>query len=172
MSPKRIAIGWMLLAYMVAVIFLAGATIQSCAPRVPASPTVPGRAATPIENLLAYNAALANANVAAEQGIIAANRAGLLPDKGTQDALDQSAKIAIADKQLTIIFQAGPAAIKGNSLVLTLIKQIQDSVGVLFTSGVVGVKDPQKQAQIKAFTDSILTIAGQISGTLQSNGLL
>lgn len=146
--------------------------IPGCA-RVPATATVPGRAATPFENALAWNAAIANANLAAAQGVVGANRAGVLTDDQTGAILQQVYNVSQANRQLTLILQAGPAAIKGSSAnIKNFVAQIQSGGSQIVQLGAIGIKNPDTQAMVKTQIDSLTTFAQNIVDVLSTAGLI
>lgn len=150
---------WLLFAAISAAMLSLG----GCAAKVPSSPTVPGRPATAYENVLAWNAAIANANLAVTQGIINANTAAALDDAQTKAMLDQTFDLARANRQLTLILQSGPDGVRsGRQTVNSLLMQIQASGGQLVTLGTLHIKNPQSQATVKASIDAILTFAQNI----------
>lgn len=163
---KRAAVTMGLWIVAALALGLIAALLHGCA-RVPASPTVPGRPATLYENVLAWNAAIANANQAATEGIINANRAGSLADAQTSAMLDQTFDVAKADRQLSLILQAGPDGIRAGRLTVeSLLAQIRSSGAQLVMLGSLHIKNPQTQALVKLQLDAILTFAQNIAAAV------
>lgn len=155
--------------------------LSGCAARVASTPTVPGRAAKPLENVLAWNAALANANLGVANNVIAAQNANALSVDVANRILTAQSMIADGDRQLTGILQvlgtcltkppaggcfASTAQING------LIAQIGTAASNLVKSGDLGIKDANSAAAITSAMKSIAALAQQIVGTLQAGGLL
>ena len=155
-----------------------------CAARVASTPTVPGRAATPLENVLAWNAALANANLGVAQNVVAAQNANTISVDTANRVLTAQSMIADGDRQLTFVLQSLGACLKAPpvagvssckaSLSQTngLIAQIGTAANNLVVSGDLGIKDANTTAAITSSMKSIFALAQQIVGALQAGGLL
>lgn len=159
--------------------------LTSCAARVASTPTVPGRSATPMENILAWNAALAEANLAVANNVIAAQ--GAVPPLLTVDqanrVLTAQSLIADGDRQLTVALQTisnclaktpavGASTCKGSvTAVNAVIAQIEVNATSIVTNDV-GIKDAKTSASVTTAMKSIFSLAQQIIGMLQAGGLL
>lgn len=169
--------------FLLALCFCASVALSSCAARVASTPTVPGRPVKPLENVLVWNAALANANLGVANNVITAQQA--IPPLMSVDAantiLTAQSMIADGDRQLTFVLQtlgtcqtATPAATncKANATrVGALISQIEASANAIIANDV-GIKDAATSKAITTAMNSIFTLAQQMIGTLQAGGLL
>lgn len=161
---------WLLFAGLAGMLALS----TGCA-RVPATSTTPGRPATAYENVLVWNASVANSNLAVAQGFINANAATppAVSDDLTRRMLDECARIAQANRQLTLILQSGPDGVKaGAATVRDLLTQIRIAGQNLVATGTVGITNPQTQTVVRAQIDGIMVFAQQIADALLGMGLL
>jgi hypothetical protein len=161
-----------------AVVFVGG-----CAARVPVTDTAPGRAGTPIEQAMAYNASLADANQAIAATAIQLSSSGAINQTITSNITSVNFTVADADKQITSILnaiaqcQVNAAAAKtscaGNAAQLnTLITRIEANANTLVTSGDLGIKDSASQKKIVTSGQVIVQMAGLVLSTLQGAHLL
>jgi hypothetical protein len=158
--------------------------LNSCAARVESSATTPGRAGSPIETALAYNASLADSNQTLADTAVAANKSGLLSVTATGNLTSVQFTVADADRQITAILDAiakcvgatpavGQASCKGNAAQLgTLISRITVNVSTLDKSGELGIKDAKTQQTVDAALQTIGQMAGLVLSTLQGAGLI
>ncbi len=147
--------------------------LGGCAAVRPSAPGTPTRPATPYENILAWNAALANANLAIAQGVIAANDANEISVPMANLILTAQSKIADADRQLTLILQKGQQAAAGDSAsVKALLTQIQQSAQDMIRSGTAGIKNPARAEAIRASVGSVITLASQMYNTFANLGII
>jgi hypothetical protein len=159
--------------------------VSSCAARVASTPTVPGRAATPLENVMAWNAALANANLGVATNIVAAQQSAppLISVDAANRVLTAQSLIADGDRQLTFILQTlgtclaktpavGASSCKASGpQINALIGQIEASSTAIVTNDA-GIKDAKTSAAVIAAMKSIFALAQQMIGALQTGGLL
>lgn len=153
--------------------------LHGCVARVPASPTVPGRAAKPIENVLAWNAALAQSNLTVANDVIAAQNAAFISVDAANTILTAQSRIADADRQLTILLQnlgndlaSNPNAKISAAQVEQLIALIQGAANGLIGSGDLGIKNAGTEKSAKDALTAIATLANQIITTLRTENLL
>lgn len=143
-----------------------------------------GRKPTAIEQVMVWNASLAQANLTIAQGIIAANNAGEIDVPTSNAILTEQSRIADADRQLTPILAksctpqqtinaCNPAILSGDSATIQgLVGQIQASAKSLVKTGTAGIKNPQHAATLQDAITSINTLAGEILTGLQTVGVL
>lgn len=151
-----------------------GALLHGCAARVPA-----GRAGTPIENALADNASLADANLSVANAVIAAQKNGLISVNGAARVLTAQSMVADGDRQLTILMQtlavqlqSNPGATIDAARVKALLAQITTAATGLVSSGDIGIKDANTQKTVISSMNSIAQFAGNIASTLTVAGLV
>lgn len=145
--------------------------------------------ASPMENVLTWNASLATSNKALADAVIQANNLTppVLDVQTSNSILTQQSIIADDDRQLTqILMQActnpagQPAATscnmalltQGSSAIQNLITGIGNAAGTLVINGTVNIKDPKTVALVQQTINSLKTLAGQIVTGLQSAGVL
>ncbi len=159
-------------------------TLFGCA-RVRPTAGQPGRPGTPLENVMAWNAAIANANLAVAQGVIAANETmPPLLDVPTANAiLTEQSRIADFNRQLTFILQKSCSQESSSGTapkqkvtcgqadqIEALLEQTRASARKLLTD--VHVKDSKTAELIATNAGAILSLAQQIIGTLKAVGVL
>lgn len=157
----------------------AALVLHGCAAKVPATVTVPGRAGTPMENVLAYNASIAEANRAVADAVIAAQKAGEISVAAANNLLTAQSMIADADRQLTIVFQefavelqTNPGAKLSAATVNALLGKIKNAATRLVSSGDIGIKNAKRQQGVLSSVNGILGFVQQIDGALGASGLL
>lgn len=148
-------------------------------------PKAPSRQPTALEQVLTWNAALADANLGIAKGIIAANEAGEIDVPTSNAILTQQSLIADADRQLTPTLakacspqkqiQACNAAILSGDAdtIQNLVNQIRDSAAKLAkieTTG--GIRNPARKKTVDQSIDDIYTLIGNMIGGLQQLGVL
>lgn len=144
-----------------------------------------GRKPTAIEQVMVWNASLAQANQTIAQGVIAANNAGEIDVPTSNAILTEQSRIADADRQLTPILAksctpqqtinaCNPAILAGDSATIQgLLGQIEQSAANLVkTGGAAGIKNPQRAATIQEAITSLNTLAGEIVSGLHAVGVL
>jgi hypothetical protein len=148
--------------------------IAGCAARVPAQGNVPGRAGTPIENALAYNASLAEANKTIAQAVIDASSgtAALIPVASANAILIMQSKVADADRNLTPLLSDVGNLQKNAARIETLLDDIKGAAGTLVSSGDLGIKDAATQRKIAAGITNVYNLADVIISTLANAGLI
>lgn len=167
---------------LTATIFL-GIALAGCA----AIHTTNGRKVTQIEQVMVWNAGLANANLDLAKGIIAANESGVIDVPTSNAILTQQSMIANADRQLTgvlasVCSPAAPGTVPENCNAALLsgkaveiqgfLTQIQTAAKNLVASGTVGIKNAQSQQVVAQAITTLNTLAGDILGGLQGLGVL
>jgi hypothetical protein len=158
--------------------------LTACSSRVAPKGSTPGRAGTPIENALAYNASLADANSSLATMAIDANKAGLISVSATSNLTSVQFTVAEADRQITNMLDAvakcltstpaiGAATCKGNAAQLsTLVDRIETNVAALTSSGDLGIKDAKTQQSVDGSLKTIDQMAQLILKVLQTGGLI
>jgi hypothetical protein len=167
------------------LVFLASSLLllASCAAKVPASGSSAGRLGTPIENALAYNASLADANQTLANAAISANKAGFLSVTATTNVTSAQYTVADADRQVTAMLDAIAKCIstaaaakvvcRGNAAQLqTLITRITANVSTLDNAGELGIQDTGTKQTVDTALKTIATMAGLVLDTMQSGGLI
>ena len=160
-------------------IFAAGAIVvlmsfSGCGARVPASANQPGRAGTPIENALAYNASLAEANKAIAQVVIDTSNGAtpLIPVDAANKILIMQSKVADADRQLTpLLSDVGNLQLNA-ARISSLLDDIKGAAGTLVSSGDLGIKDASTQKRIAAGISNVYNLADVIINTLVAGKLI
>lgn len=143
-----------------------------------------GRKPTAIEQVLTWNAALADANLSIAQGVIAANQANQIDVPTSNAILTEQSRIADADRQLTPILAkactpqatiqaCNPAILTGDSATIQgFLTTIATSGQNLVKDGTVGIKDPARQTSVSNAIASINTLAGEMTTALKTLGIL
>lgn len=165
-----------IVAILVFVFWFSGcAYMQTKAPRRPA---------TAIEQVLTWNAALADANLGIAKGIIAANEAGEIDVPTSNAILTQQSLIADADRQLTPILAkacspqkqiqaCNPAILSGDATAIeNFLDQIRASASTLVKSGTAGIKNPTRKQTVDQAIQDVYTLIDNVIGGLQQLGVL
>jgi len=149
-------------------------SLQGCAAKVPASGAVPGRSGTPIENALAYNASLAEANKTIAQAVIDASSgaAPMIPVDSANRILIMQSKVADADRNLTPLLSDVGNLQKNAARISSLLDDIRGAAGTLVSSGDLGIKDAATQKKIAAGISNVYNLADAIINTLVGGGLI
>jgi hypothetical protein len=145
-----------------------------CAAHVKGTTAAPGRAGTPLENALAYNATLAQSNLAVAHLVINANNNAppLIPTDAANTVLMAQSRIADLDRQLTPLL-ANAGTIGGSSpQIQQLLAEIQSAATPIVNGGDLGIKDANTQKAILTAMNGVLDAAGKVLATLQAGGLL
>lgn len=157
------------------------ALIYGCAAKVPSTATTPGRTGTPIEQALAYNASLADANLSVAQAIIQAQNAGLISVDDANRVTTTQSLIADGDRQLTSVLQTVGLCLKTGTpatcktpagQVQTILARISVAANSLVKGPDLGIKDAATKKTILDSLNSVLTLAQNITGALSSAGVL
>lgn len=175
MKPKRIEaaiiVCWSIFAAACIVLVM---SFGGCSARVPASANQPGRAGTPIENALAYNASLAEANKTIAQAVIDASNgaAPLIPVDAANKILIMQSKVADADRQLTPLLSDVGNLQRNAARISSLLDDIKGAAGTLVSTGDLGIKDAGTQKKIAAGISNVYNLADVIINTLVQGGLI
>lgn len=162
------------------------ALIYGCAAKVPATGTTPGRTGTPIEQALAYNASLADANLSVAQAVIQAQGAGLISVDDANRVTTAQSLIADGDRQLTGVLQTVAMCVKNAGTlpssvqacktpaaqVQRILAQISTAANNLVKGPDLGIKDAATKKTILDSLNSVLTLAGNITQSLSGAGVL
>jgi hypothetical protein len=144
----------------------------------------PARQPTAMEQVMTWNADLADSNLAIAKGVIAASEASQIDVPTANAILTEQSRIADADRQLTPILAksctpqstiqaCNPAVLSGDAATIQgFLTQIQTSGTNLVNSGTAGIKDPAKQQSVNAAITAINTLAGEMVSSLQALGVL
>jgi hypothetical protein len=165
------------------VLFMLNAVYIGGCLKIPAKGATPGRQATPLENVLAYNAVLAQTNQYVAEGVIEINQASpsLLDTNKANTILTAQSKIADADRQLTAILRtagnttpdAGAAILKANApRIRNLIAEIQKAGQNMISSGEIGVKNPISKQTFTADFQEMMQLVTKVLDTLISAQLI
>lgn len=168
---------------VISTLFVIGAiglalVITGCAAKVPANGAVPGRKGTPIENALAYNASLAEANKTIAQTVIDATNTGaagvapLIPVDAANKILIMQSKVADADRQLTPLLSDVGNLQKNATRIEQLLDDIKGAAGTLVSSGDLGIADAKTQTKIASGITNVYNLADVIINTLVQGGLI
>lgn len=129
--------------------------------------------ASPYEQVMAWNAAMAQANHSVEQGVIIVQQSNLLSVEETNRVLTVQAKVAILDKQATLILEKGPTSAKLQSTQLRdLLSQIRDSAATLVADPALGTTNSARTMNLKASIDALYYLADLIFNTLHTEGII
>ena len=156
-----------------ALCILAVMLTAGCA-KVPAHGNAPGRNGTPIENALAYNASLAEANKTIAQVVIDSSNgaAPLIPVDAANKILIMQSRVADADRQLTPLLSDVGNLQKNAARIETLLDDIKGAAGQLVSSGDLGIKDAATQKKIAAGISNVYNLADVIINTLAQGNLI
>lgn len=123
-------------------------------------------AVTPWERVHTYNAALAEANNALEQGAEAVVSANLLPAAQAAPIIGWTGQVASLHLQVTAILQSGQATTGSIASVQALVDQIKQSQSAIPATAL-GIKNPKSQQTFQADVSSLLTLADAITTSLK-----
>jgi hypothetical protein len=166
--------------------------VYGCAVRnLPGGGTAP---ATTFEKILAWNAALAQANDGIASNVIALQQSGVIPVTDAKTILVKQAAIAVADKRITerIISgaacatqSAGPNATaaqidaaaatcaKGYGAGLAADAQlILAAIADVNSSGLLGIKDPVKRQALSDLLATVQNLVHKIYTSLENQGVI
>lgn len=175
------------------ILYLALLSLSGCAAIRSTSGTKP-RSVTPIENVMVWNASLAQTNLAVAQGIISANNEGAIDVATSNTILTAQSQIADADRQLTPILASAcqpSAPLTGSTLVAStpqncnlvllsgqadaiqkFISTITKSAQTMAATGTAQIKNLQTQQAVGQSIATLNTLLGQIIGALKTAGVL
>lgn len=171
-------------------ILAAAILFSGCAARVSNG----SRTGTPIENALAYNASLADANRSLAETAISLGKSGTVPQTTVTNITSVNFTVADADKQITGILNAiancqasskaatssqaalpaasAPTPCVGNAAQMqTLVERITANAATLAGPDL-GIKDATTQASVKTSVATLGQMANLILSTLQTAHLL
>jgi len=175
------AAGVCLVTAALAALALSFSFLGGCAAKVPATGTTPAVTGTPIEQALAYNAALAQANLSVAQAIITAQNGNLISVADSNRVTTAQAMIADGDRQLTQVLQTTALCLKTGTpatcktpagQVQTLLTQISTAANGLVKGPDLGIKDANSKTTILNSLASVFSLAQNVLGALTSAGVL
>jgi len=117
----------------------------------------PSRPATTYEDVMAYNAALAEANLALAKAVITTQEEGLLTKEQAESVLNAQYLIAKQHKELTALLQLGPEGAKRNEAAIrAFLDSIQAALDRQIQSGILPPKLGPVVEIIKLITQALL----------------
>jgi hypothetical protein len=174
---------------------LLASSFQSCA-SIHSSGSQPGRAPTAMEQVMVWNANLADANLAIAKGVIGASEANEITVLTANAILTEQSRIADADRQLTPVLakacsvvppsttastltgqvqpgSCNPAMLSGDSATIQgFLNQIAASGKNLVATGTAGIKNKQRAKTVGDAITAIATLSGEMTSSLKSLGVL
>ena len=126
-----------------------------------------GGTVTPWERVHTYNAALADANSALEQGAEAAVSSNLLQPVQAAPIINMTGQVALLHQQITAILASGTASAANVASVKAVVDQIKASLQALPTSSL-GIKNPKSQQTFQQDVSGIGTLADAILSALEA----
>lgn len=175
------AAGACLLTAAIGVALLIVSSLGGCAAKVPATATTPGRTGTSMEQTLAYNASLADANLSVAQAVIQAQTAGMISVDDANRVTTAQAMIADGDRQLTVVLQTVGLCLKTGTpatcktpagQVQTILARISTSANNVVKGPDLGIKDAATKKTILDSLNSVLSLGQNILQGLQAAGVL
>jgi hypothetical protein len=141
------------------------------------------RTATAIEQVMAWNAALADSNLAIAKGVIAANEANEIGVPESNRILTAQSKIADADRQLTPLLakacgpmktdRCNPSVLSNDAAAISgFLDAIRDAATGLVKSGDVGIKNPARKQAVQTAVEDIYSLADRMIDALKTLGVL
>jgi hypothetical protein len=124
-------------------------------------------AVTPWERVHTYNAALAEANNALEQGAEAVVSSSLLSATQAAPIIGWTGQVATIHLQVTAVLQTGQATTASIASVQALVDQLKQSVSALPLT-TLGLKNPKSQNTFQADVTSLLTLADAVMTSLKA----
>lgn len=155
--------------------------IWGCAAKVPATGTTVAVTGTPIEQALAYNAALANANLAIANAVIGAQQANLLSVDTANRVTTAQSYIADGDRQLTMVLQTTALCLKTGTpatcktpagQVQTFLTEIQNAATGLVSGPDLGIKDAATKQKVLSGANTVLGVATSLTAALTAAGVI
>jgi hypothetical protein len=178
-SKRAKIVGLSGILVMLVLLAVAPFTLSGCATKraVDAQGNVVQLPATPYEQVMAYNAALAEGNRGVAQGVIDVQRAGFLTLAQANNVHEVQFKVAGLHKRLTKILEAGPDAAKGNATeIRSILTQVKDLSNALTTDTKYGVlqarSDTGAMQALRASIGTVYTMANSILTGLQEAHIL
>lgn len=143
-----------------------------CAHVKQTTPT-PAPPPTPYQQVLAWNAAMAESNRIIAEGVINAHKVNRITTPEAGQILSVQFQIASWDKELTQILQVKDAGGPANTpRIQQLIGQIRDSANSLVQRNSIPIKDPATAAKVKVSIDSTFFLADLIIRGLVDAGVI
>lgn len=179
MVPRKRILKASLLLLSVAA--LGGVILASGCARVSTTAGQPARQPTAIEQVLTWNAEIADANLAIAKGVIAASDANQIDVPTANKILTQQSRIADVDRQLTPILakacgnktKCQPGLLSGDAAqIRALLAQIKTSAAVLVSDGTAGIKNKDHAATVQRSIETISTVVDEMLGALNTLGVL
>jgi len=142
-----------------------------------------GRTPTAIEQVMTWNAALADSNLTIAKSVIAANDAGIIDVAESNRILTAQSKIADADRQLAPLLakacgpmktdRCNPAVLSNDAAAISgFLDAIRDAANGLVKSGDVAIKNPDKKQAVQSAVTAIYNLADQMIDALKTLGVL
>ena len=169
-------------------IFLASCLLASClqlgCASIHTAGGQPGRKPTAMEQVMVWNAGIADSNLAIAKGVIAATEAAEIDVATANAILTEQSRIADADRQLTpilakactpqqLIQACNPSILSGDAATIKgFLDQIAASGKNLVGTGTAGIKNPQRAKAVGDAIAAIGTLAGEMTAGLQSLGVI
>ena len=151
-------------------------TLTACVgcARVQTTAGVPTRQATPLEQALAYNDSLAQANKAIAQAVINANGTTppLLSNDQANKILIAQSRIADFDRQLTPLLVSAASVTASAAKISQLLDEIKAAANPLIQGGDLGIKDAKTQQEVLSAFRNVYNFADLIVNVLGQAGLL
>jgi hypothetical protein len=126
-----------------------------------------GGAVTPWERVHTYNAALADANNAVEQGAEIAVSSNLMQPVQAAPIINMTGQVALLHQQITAILATGTATSANVSSVKAVVDQIKASLQALPASAL-GIKNPKSQQTFQQDVSGIGTLADALLAALEA----
>lgn len=180
LKRKQLLFDLLACAFVVSVLLLAFYFGGCAAVRVKGN----SRPVTAMEQVMTWNAALADANLGIAKGVIAANESGEIDVPTSNAILTQQSLIADADRQLTPILgkacspqkqiqACNPAILSGDAdAIENFLDQIRTSASNLIKNGTVGIKNPKRKQTVDALIQTVYTLIDNVINGLQQLGVL
>jgi pyruvate/oxaloacetate carboxyltransferase len=128
-----------------------------------------GGAVTPWEKVHTYNAALAEANNAAEKGAEAVVTSGFASPQEMAPIINMTGQVAMLHQQITSILASGQATQANIASVKALVDTVKASLQKLPPSSL-GIKNPKSQQLFQNDVANIGTLADAVLTALQAVG--
>jgi hypothetical protein len=155
-----------------ALIGVTAALLCGCAAHVATTNGAPPRAATPIEQALAYNDSLAQANKSVAQGVVNATNVTppLIPVPTANRILIAQSRIADFDRQLTPLLQNAASVSASSAQIQSLLAEIKAAATPIAAD--LGIADAKTQQEISRDLGTVVSMSDLVLQALQRGGLL
>lgn len=124
---------------------------------------------TPWERVHTYNAALAEANNAVEQGAEGAVLAGALTVQQAAPIINWTGQVAIVHQQVTAVLGQGSATAQNIASIRAMVGEIKASLASL-PPAAVGLKNPRTQQTFQADVANIGVLADALLAAVEAVG--